>query len=518
MTVTRQFNSKFDAFLQTVLIKGEVLGKVSNHYYKLEYQTRGAPHFHVLLWIEGAPVIGVDPADEVLTWIQDRITCHIPDKETNPELHHLVTTFQMHRCSGYCLRSRKVKGGGSGTTFVKRCKFNFPRPESNVAELKPVDPSLRSRQRIYTLPRSAEEVRINDYNPLILYLWKANVDIQFVAESSLALAGYVTAYVTKAEKSNLQDVWTDIASNGNVYSKLWSFGTRAMKSREVGLYEAADLLLGNHLTEKSATIQFVNARLPSKRSRMLKKFSDLKRLNENDPNSEDVFVPTLIEDHYPARPKRLGHMCLYDFVRHIDWCHRDKNNEKTYRRLNKPRVPSHPVYDPEKPEQTDDYYYSLVLLFVPFWDESDLLLPSETPEQAFHRLKNDGLLGHHDKLKKMLKATSTKKKIDEARKELDANKNDDDEEGGLQIKGNVKSDYENVLKLDPYPDPIDLNARVSMLNADQRRVYDTITSHLLHLQRHENRECECELKPLNMFVSGVGGTGKSFLIQAIRHL
>ena len=152
-----------------------MLGKVSNHYYKLEYQTRGAPHFHVLLWIEGAPVIGVDPADEVLTWIQDRITCHIPDKETNPELHHLVTTFQMHRCSG-CLRSRKVKGGGSGTTFVKRCKFNFPRPESNVSELKPVDPSLRSRQRIYTLPRSAEEVRINDYNPLILYLWKANVD------------------------------------------------------------------------------------------------------------------------------------------------------------------------------------------------------------------------------------------------------------------------------------------------------------------------------------------------------
>ena len=122
-----------------------------------------------------------------------------------------------------------------------------------------------------------------------MYLWKANVDIQFVAESSLVLAGYVTAYVTKAEKSNLEDVWADIASNGNVYSKLWSW-TRAMKSREVGLYEAAGLLLGNHLTEKSATILFVNARLPSKRSRILKKFSDLKRLNENDPNSEDVFV------------------------------------------------------------------------------------------------------------------------------------------------------------------------------------------------------------------------------------
>ena len=49
------------------------------------------------------------------------------------------------------------------------------------------------------------------------------------------------------------------------------------------------------------------------------------------------------------------------------------------------------------------------------------------------------------------------------------------------------------------------------------RVYDKITSHLLHLQKHEKQECAyTELKALNMFVSGVGGTGKSFLIQAVR--
>ena len=132
--------------------------------------------------------------------------------------------------------------------------------------------------------------------------------------------------------------------------------------------------------------------------------------------------------------------------------------------------------------------------------------------------KNEGLLSLHDKLKKMLEATSKKKKIDEARKELeDGSKNEEENGGGLQIKCDLKSDYEHILQLDPYTDPIDLEARVSMLNADQRRVYDEITSHFLHLQKHEKQECACtELKPLNMFVSGVGGTGKSFLIQAIR--
>ena len=75
----------------------------------------------------------------------------------------------------------------------------------------------------------------------------------------------------------------------------------------------------------------------------------------------------------------------------------------------------------------------------------------------------------------MLEATSI---IDEARKKLeDSSKNDEDDDGGgLQTKSDH---YEHILQLDPYPDPIDLEARVS---ADHRRVYDKITSHLLHLR------------------------------------
>ena len=42
---------------------------------------RGAPHYHVLLWINEAPVIDVDSEITVLKWIQEQITCRIPDKE-----------------------------------------------------------------------------------------------------------------------------------------------------------------------------------------------------------------------------------------------------------------------------------------------------------------------------------------------------------------------------------------------------------------------------------------------------
>ena len=66
-------------------------------------------------------------------------------------------------------------------------------------------------------------------------------------------------------------------------------------------------------------------------------------------------------------------------------------------------------------------------------------------------------------------------------------------------------------------DELSLEVRIEMLNVDQARVFKHISEHLLHQQRHESGVCECsQLQPLHMFVSGAGGTGKSFLIEAIR--
>ena len=57
-----------------------------------------------------------------------------------------------------------------------------------------------------------------------------------------------------------------------------------------------------------------------------------------------------------------------------------------------------------------------------------------------------------------------------------------------------------------------------MLNQDQRRVFDNVKAHFQHQQRHETNKCSRDFVPLRLFVSGVGGTGKSFLIEAIKTL
>ena len=70
ISVSRKFSLKFHAFFKTVLLKEEVLGTIEHFYWKKEYQARGAPHYHVLLWIKDAPVIGQDDHDVVLSWMQ----------------------------------------------------------------------------------------------------------------------------------------------------------------------------------------------------------------------------------------------------------------------------------------------------------------------------------------------------------------------------------------------------------------------------------------------------------------
>ena len=117
----------------------------------------------------------------------------------------------------------------------------------------------------------------------------------------------------------------------------------------------------------------------------------------------------------------------------------------------------------------------------------------------------------------MLKAQSNIKKINEARQadgvEEKVNKEDDDP----QLMGEAKTAMKEVVEMNN-SDTLTLEDRITMLNDDQRRIFNQIKIHLFHQKQHQDNECQCEFKPLRMFVSGVGGTGKSFLIETTKAL
>ena len=88
---------------------------------------------------------------------QNRITCRIPQEDSNPELHQLVTKYQRHKCSGYYKQRKKVKG-----TY---CRFSFPRAACESATLKTMEECVKGSQRqVYKLPRSPEVHAKSIYN------------------------------------------------------------------------------------------------------------------------------------------------------------------------------------------------------------------------------------------------------------------------------------------------------------------------------------------------------------------
>ena len=168
--------------------------------------------------------------------------------------------------------------------FITRCRFAFPREVSKSGELNTVNQALKSK-KIYLLSRSKNRTHINKYNLLLLLLWKANMDRQFTTEELLALAHYVTGYiqhVTKAESSNMQDIWKDAASGKSIYSRLFSFRSQIINPRECGWYGASDLLLDKQLCGKPGNVKCIDAAFPHKRKirvQYQKKLEDLHSKN-----------------------------------------------------------------------------------------------------------------------------------------------------------------------------------------------------------------------------------------------
>ncbi|CAI8020405.1 hypothetical protein GBAR_LOCUS12212 [Geodia barretti] len=168
--------------------------------------------------------------------------------------------------------------------------------------------------------------------------------------------------------------------------------------------------------------------------------------------------------------------------------------------------------------------HPLLFLFVPFRNEADLIEEGETAESAFerHLEENDALNTHSEKLQRMLMAREHVQKINEARRAQQEDAGTDpspvEDDAGLQVAGEETSAMNSVLDLhqNNESDGPSLEELVQSLDTDQARVYKHVKSLLEHQLTQEKKQCSCtDLKPLHMFVSGVGGTGKSFLIKTV---
>lgn len=88
VTCARYFDYQFNQFLNNFLMSNITpSGSIFGWFYTVEYQQRGSPHIHMLIWITDAPIFGTDD-DEKVIYINKIISCSKPT--VNSDLLNLV--------------------------------------------------------------------------------------------------------------------------------------------------------------------------------------------------------------------------------------------------------------------------------------------------------------------------------------------------------------------------------------------------------------------------------------------
>jgi len=445
-------------FNQVIKSNNGPLGEVIHYYWRLEIQARGAPHIHMKLWIKDAPIIGVNSEEEILGFIRKHISCSLA--EDNPELNELVLRFQSHKCTKSCMRVFF-----RGKKAFTKCRYGFPRAANNVMSLNPLAKSVRSRQKsrhvikIYNLERSPEETLINDYNPVILLLWRANMDIQFLGEKSMVLNRYITTYITKAEKNSTQAVWDDLNKTNSLHSALKSFALLSFKNREAGAVEVAYKLLGYSLCEADCKVEWLSTNMKNERNRRLKEKKDIECLPED---STSIYHNNMLDNYYPNRPDNLEKMCLYDLATNYDYkttpCniatgHHDQclTLKQKYGYLHKrkePQLIKTYRYKPFNPEVKEKYFHQMLILFKPWRNEDvDLLDGTVSYAEAFsnsiqNKQIDEKIFEYEDQYKRIEEANEYAEKLLEVVDDDESNSDhsiENEEEEQLDLNLDYKS-------------------------------------------------------------------------------
>lgn len=185
----RVFKQKVKAFMDFI-VKSKVFGDIRCWMYSIEWQKRGLPHAHILIWC----VDKITP-DEV-----DKVICaEIPDPVTDPELYDVVIKNMIHGpCGEYNVNSPCMVDG--------KCTKRYPRAlVSETVTGNDGYPLYRRRctednGRSVTIRVRNQDVEVDNrwivpYSPLLSKVFKAHINVEYC--NSVKSIKYICKYVNK---------------------------------------------------------------------------------------------------------------------------------------------------------------------------------------------------------------------------------------------------------------------------------------------------------------------------------
>ena len=168
------------------LTNGEAFGPARCHMYTVEWQKRGLPHAHILLWL----TVRLDPNK-----IDSVITAEIPDYDEDPLLHNIIKRTMIH---GPCGPDKL----NAPCTINGKCSKGYPRSflTHTVTGLDGY-PLYRRRsvkqggKSVTIANKQIENNFVVPYNPTLSRMFDAHINVEYCA--SIKSIKYICKYINK---------------------------------------------------------------------------------------------------------------------------------------------------------------------------------------------------------------------------------------------------------------------------------------------------------------------------------
>ena len=286
--------------------------------YTVEFQKRGLPHCHLLLWLkEGSRIRRNEDIDRY-------VSAELPDPVTNSEAHRVISEFMLHGPCGLANTSAPCMKD------VDKCKKGFPKPycsdtfvdQKGFVHYRRRDSGIKATKQNMEL----DNTYVVPYNESLCMRFYAHINVEY-CEWTMMIK-YLFKYISKGTDRIIAKVTRTLGDEGSSSScprievdEIKNF----QNARYIGPHEACWRILGFDIHARQPAVQILAVHLENMQRVIFRAGQSLQAIVEDERNKRTTLTEWL---RYNRESDDGLHLTYLNFPKEYVWYSNDRTWER----------------------------------------------------------------------------------------------------------------------------------------------------------------------------------------------